>query len=548
MVSALSLVVFAMTGVFTDEADATEPPQRRSVPFKVLYNHDGTYMKTCVHPWRQPGEPFSEAVLIKSVEELAGKGIDAVAFNPGNGSIPWWQSRVYPDHWQWYTQRTGKKPSEYGRYVMAGGDMVKVFVETCRRLGLRPFITLRLKDEHNITQMDNEWVSKFFYEHQRWRLNPSPDAPFGVRGLNWIFSQVRQERLGIIQELCENYDLDGLELDFMRFPPYFDLETTGYAQRRDVMTDFIHRTRKILDRTAGPGQRRVLSIRVPNRLQEYRGLGIDLAFLDQKGWVDLINVSPSYVSQVDSDFDLLRAWAPQTAMFYEMTHCAARGTDPTWGRPVGHGDGYPVRFTTRQKYVTMANLAFARGADGVSLFNFIYSRPGNRGQLHGGTYHPGDPPFGVIDHFHDRKWLARQAQHYWIPHWWKTGYHGRQFQLPKTFVVGTEHKLQIDLAFPDVGVKQATLRIQHSGDALGLQWAAWLNGSALPSRDDVTEPFADPYGGFQGRPEDYAAWDCPVKLLQDGLNHLKVKLLQGPISEQFATDVIYVDLAVHVDG
>ena len=58
------------------------------VPFKVLYNHDGTYMLSCVHPWRQRREDFTEAMLIKSIEELVGKGIDAVAFNPGNGIIP----------------------------------------------------------------------------------------------------------------------------------------------------------------------------------------------------------------------------------------------------------------------------------------------------------------------------------------------------------------------------------------------------------------------------------------------------------------------------
>ncbi len=537
----LALAVMVVLIGMTNAADDAV----REVPFKVLYNHDGTYMLTCTHPWRGANEPFIEQILIDSVKELAGVGIDAVAFNPGNGSIPWWQSDVYPDHWQWYTQRTGRKPSSWGQYVMDGGDMVKVFVDTCHQNEMLAFITLRLKDEHGITKLDNEWVSKFFYEHQRWRLDPSPEAPFGVRGLNWIFPEVPQERLRIIEELAGKYDIDGFELDFMRFPPFFLIDQTGYAQRRDVMNSFIRRTREILDQTSKPDQRRYLSIRVPNRFQEYKNLGIDLGYLDSTGWVDIINMSPSYVSQVESDIDMLRAWAPHTAIFYEMTHCSARGKDPTWGRPVGHGDGYPARFTTVQKYYTMANLAYQRGADGMSLFNFIYTRPGkDGGQLHGGKYTPGDPPFGMIKNLHKKEWLVEQAQNYWIPHWWETGYNGRQFQLPQSFVVNTEHVVKLDLALPKQGVASARLRLEHTDTALGLKWKAWINGAELLPCEEVAEPFEDVYGGFLGLPEHYAAWDCPPDILKNGYNQIKFKLCEGPVSEEFSTEIIYVDLAV----
>ena len=140
------------------------------LPYKVWFNHDGTNMLTCVSPWHAKGEPFREEMLRESVRELSGTGIDAVAFNPGNGAIPWWQSRVYPDHYEWYTERTGNKLSSYGQYIAAGGEMVSVFVEECRKGGLSPIVTLRLKDEHALDNLDKEFVSRFFYEHQHLRL------------------------------------------------------------------------------------------------------------------------------------------------------------------------------------------------------------------------------------------------------------------------------------------------------------------------------------------------------------------------------------------
>ncbi len=519
----------------------------QKVPFEILYNHDGTYMLSCVHPWRERGEGFKEELLVKSIEELAGKGIEAVAFNPGNGCVPWWQSDLYPDHYQWFMERTGKKPSSYGRYIINGGDMVKVFVDTCRKNDMYPLITLRLKDEHGVGSMDTEWVSKFFYEHQHLRLDPREGAVFGYRGLNWMYPAVPDERLGIIRELCENYELAGFELDFMRFFPFFDLEQTAYAQRRRIMHKFIKQARAILDETSEPGKRRYLGLRVPNRIDEFKRLGIDLSYLDEQGIIDFVNISPSYCSQVENELKLFRSWLPNTSILFEMTHCVTRDKCLSWGRPGLGGDGYPVRFTTPQKYITMANTAWQRNADGISLFNFIYTRPGNRkdGQLHGGTYNPGEPPWELIKYFDNPQWLKKQPQHYWINWWWKTGYNGRQFQLPKIFKNHDEHYFELDMALPENGVKNGRVRLMTSEGTPGLGWQVWINEVKLEPTDDVSEPFEDPYGGFLGEPVQYSAFQVSPKSVKDGRNVIRVRLNDGPLAEEFTTELMYIDIAIY---
>lgn len=543
---------------FSDTHSLSPARDRPDVPYRMWFNHDGTHVLSTVAPWHAKGEPFSEAVLKGSIDELAGIGIDAVAFNPGNGSIPWWQSKVYPDHWQWYTERTGKKPSSWGQYVMDGGDMVKVFVERCRQHGLAPFITLRLKDEHHIENLDNEWVSKFFYEHQNWRLDNRPRAVFGTRGLNWIYPEVPRERLRMLTELAECYDIDGVELDFMRFFPFFDAESTTYTQRREVITGFIRDVRDLLDRTAKPGKARYLSIRVPNRLQEYQAIGIDLTQLDREGLIDIINLSPSYVTQVESDIEKVCALAPNTTVFYELTHTSSRGPSPSWGQ---YGDDYPIRLTTDEQFYTAANLAYARGAKGISLFNFTYTRSSSRSGTHsiGGSVGR-EPPYHVAKSMRDPEFLKQQSQHYWIPYWWKTGFNGRQFQLPLSFTVGDEGLLVLDIELPSVPVKDAKLRIRNVGGTPVLSatepvpydrgrptlvWDARINGKLVERTGDVSEPYESTYDGFLGDPAEYHAWTVPAEVLVNGSNTITLKLVDGPISDQFSIDVIWVDLAVY---
>ena len=536
-------VVMIITGSISSMAMA----QKRKVPFTVIYNHDGTYMNTCSHPWKKPGQIWQPSMLTASIDELANIGIDVIAFSPGNGVVPWWKSKRYENHWDWYLNRTGKTAddlSPFGKYMYQGGDIVQDFIDACRKNNIMPFISLRLKDEHDITRTDNEWVSKFFLDNQRLRLDLRPEAVFGYRGLNWMYSKVPQERLDIIRELC-SYDIDGLELDFQRFPPFFLDELTSDAQRRDIMTEFIREARKIVDNFAHANQKRYLTIRVPNRIKEFKSLGIDLGLLDKESLVDVITISPSFVSQVENDIELFRAWAPDTTVFYEMTHCSARGLDISWGRPGLAGDAYKVLFTTPTRYYTMANLAYNRGADGVQLFNFIYTRPKwNGGLLHGAPYNPGEPPFAAIKHFHDKQWLARQPQLYWINHWWKSGYHGRQFTLPKNFVVDTEEVFQIDIALPAVPVIEGKVRLRNNTGTPSLTWNVWLNNHALQEAEDVSATFNDPYQGFVGQPRNYSAFRFDPQIIKEGLNSIRVKLTEGPVSGQFSTDLIYIDLAL----
>jgi hypothetical protein len=87
-----------------------------------------------------------------------------------------------------------------------------------------------------------------------WRAHPELRNP-GRAQLNYALPEVRRYILGILTELAGNYDVDGISLDFTRWPPIAD------PQRHDlnVLTSFLRETRQQLD-AVGRSKRRRLSL------------------------------------------------------------------------------------------------------------------------------------------------------------------------------------------------------------------------------------------------------------------------------------------------
>ncbi|MBS3762063.1 MAG: hypothetical protein KGZ25_02045, partial [Planctomycetes bacterium] len=85
-------------------------------PYRLLYNNDNTNTVGCVSPWHEKGEPFREEMLVASIEEVADKCVDCYLLSPGMGWVPWWQSDLEPDFYEWWQERTGLPVTGYDRY------------------------------------------------------------------------------------------------------------------------------------------------------------------------------------------------------------------------------------------------------------------------------------------------------------------------------------------------------------------------------------------------------------------------------------------------
>jgi hypothetical protein len=512
----------------------------RTAP-RVLYSNDTTNITSCVSPFHKAGEPFRAEMLQATVDEVAGL-VDAHLLQPGLGMVPMWPSKVLPlaEHYAWIKQRYGQKPDPFGQFVLNGGDVVQVFVDRCRERGQAAFISFRMNDAHHKEFTDPKpgdkpggsigmSVTKHYVEHPEWRLKSG-----SLRGAdlvqNWAVPEVRAQKMALIRELCENYDLDGLELDFLRTYSYFRLEETPVEQRRVIMTEFVRDVRALLDRTARNGKRRWLCARVPCHLPALDVLGLDLKGL-VAGGLDMVNASEHYFTTQQHDLATIRAQTQGAALYFELCHTIWKGAKVAKGYDV-----FPFRRATREHLHTAAHLAYARGADGISLFNFAYYRQHGQGEGRGLF---GEPPFEALKALRDPQVLAKEPQHWFIAQGWRAP-GMKPLPVPRKVEAGTPARFNFDFAPPAGGWKQdARVRIQADKSLGEGEWVATFNGEVVAATEDVSEPFAVPYPALLGKPEELRAWIVPAKLMREGKNSLDVTLKDGE-----AVAVIFVDLAV----
>jgi hypothetical protein len=549
-------------------ADQQKGNNPMSIPYRVLFSNDTTNILTCKSPYNEragmgldpaTGKPtyhpcgFDASKLEATVDEIAGQGIDVHMLQPGVGWVPWWKSRHYPyaEHVRFMKEQTGMQPSAdpFAAYMAAGGDMVEVFTRRCRRHGMAPFVSFRLNDSHGHEFLAYEkkdipsWAWHCFstahVNHPEWRLG-SDLNDWNNRVLNWAIPEVVAHKLAFIEEIIAQYDLDGFELDFMRHCKFFRDDGPALAERLRIMLDFVGKVRAALDRReAADGRHRHLCVRIPAFEATHAELGIDVAEFAKAG-VEMFNLSYYYFTGQQGDFAALRRQAPEAAFYVEMCHCTSVQNIPNV--PAGY-DNFRFRRTTPNQYYTTAHLAYARGLQGVSTFNFVYYREhgiGDRGPFD-------EPPFEIHRGCADPAFVARQPQHYFIGHTWIEPKHGR-FPLNdnwafRAFSPGKPATFQIDMATPSGGWQvDGRLRIQSPEDLGDSRWRAVMNGVELKETTDRSEPYANPYSPLLGTPAQHRAWIVPAHVCKDGINLIEITLVTG----DEPLPVVFLDVAMPV--
>ena len=254
-----------------------------------------------------------------------------------------------------------------------GHDPLALIMDMAKKRGLEFFVSFRLNEVHSVEKPDSPIVSDFWREHPEWHIgtpgDPLPDLYQEIMGprvnpivgswlpgaLNFAVPQVREQRLTELREVCERYPIDGLDLDFQRFPVYFpfgsEIENTG------KMTSWVRQvrgmTREISDKR---GREILLSARVMARPEQNIALGLDLERWVEEDLLDIVVVS----HYLRNDFPLpvteYRDMVPDDIPIYASIEFE-RDADV---------------------YREIARKLWADGVDGIMLFNFPAAREGGR--------------------------------------------------------------------------------------------------------------------------------------------------------------------------
>ena len=118
--------------------------------------------------------------------------------------------------------------------------------------------------------------------------------------LNWEFPEVRDLVYRILEDVCERYDVDGLELDWFRspmaFPPTLEMKPVD-PRHVAMMDDFMRRLRRMTERIgARRGRPLLIAPRLPAGVEQCRAVGFDLPIWLEQDLPDILVISGGYAS------------------------------------------------------------------------------------------------------------------------------------------------------------------------------------------------------------------------------------------------------------
>jgi len=368
--------------------------------------------------------------------------------------------------------------------------------------------------------------------------------------MDYTYEPVRQTILAFIEELLDDHDVDGIELDWMRHCHMFPVGEG--AQKAHLLTDFTRKTRQMLDAAAQRrGRSRLpLGVRVPQTLEECDYLGFDLASWIKEGLVDYV---------VPSDF-LVQDNNIKVEEFVKLTE----GTDCKI-YPAIHPkfcQDNDVGISTLANYRAAAQNFYAYGADGISPYNYqyhwerrVYASGGGPSRWRSFAY-MWPAALGYLAQLRDPQTVSQGDRHYrFYPLWPKGapvyGVKDDRIVLDRAQPVaqGTQaFRVAEDFSNPRL---RGTLQFKAVGLAENEALEIQLNGTPVPDRDIRRLFDADGQNEWQGRelaPFYLYVIDIPrgmpTPLIINGDNELKVRLI--PTEGQSEGTVTIDELEVYV--
>ncbi|MYC83486.1 MAG: hypothetical protein F4X19_15555 [Acidobacteria bacterium] len=444
---------------------ATEEPSRTPAgERRIIYNSDTG--NAFAEFWGS-GAPLSEMdaeavrkVVARGVDELARAGVDTLSMVVSHRFHSLYgPSEVLEEHW-----RQVDKGGGYRSLREAGVDFRQLMAELSHRSGMEFLGCIRMNDRHGGP------VGRFIEENPQWHLK-LPRGP----AIDFAPEPVRQKMLDYIEELVAAVDLDGLELDYMRwchmFPPG---QGAGNAH---LLTDFMRKTRTLLEAAAerkGRGPL-VLGVRVPQTLAECEYLGFDLAAWIKQGLVDFVVPSDFFYTDLNTRVeDFVKLAEGTDCRIYPAIHPITYRSDDVGINDLSH-------------YRAAARNFYAYGASGVEAYNYQYHWGRRIGRNTPWPAYLWPAALGYLDHLKDPEDIGRHDRHYrYYPLWeegapTETGPKDDRIRLDRA-VAEPSGSQQFRLA-EDLSDKRlrATLQFKAVGLAADESLEIALNGNPVPN-------------------------------------------------------------------
>jgi hypothetical protein len=204
---------------------------------------------------------------------------------------------------------------------------------------------------------------KLKMDHPEWLVgDPIKRSRYGRwSSVDYAVPEIRQLALSYIEEVCRNYDVDGVELDFFRHLCYFKSTARGAKASQaecDMMTDLMRRVRAMSEEQGARRGRPILvAVRVPDSVDFCREMGFDVERWLGNGLVDML---------ITTCYFRLNPWPYSVALGHK--HGVSVYPCLSDSRVLG---GERFSRESAESYRGQAMNAWAAGADGIHVFNLF---------------------------------------------------------------------------------------------------------------------------------------------------------------------------------
>ena len=332
----------------------TETIRERTPPrgdHRILYVSDPSTVARTFLP-----DPVQEQDLRRWVDMVADSGVDLFDQEVfSQGWTAYWQS----DHYQ-YDQRHQHK--RFLPLLKTGIQPLEVIIDQAHRRDMGFVAGFRINDGHAYQAREQGLdIAEFIASHPELQLTDLPEGTHyeQTEPLDFTFEEVRAFTSGVIQEVADRFDIDGVEICF-RDCAYFP-QGRG-PERASLMTDMVQNIRGLLNkRSATGGKHILLGARVHPTVAECASLGLDVPTWIRERLIDYVSPQDTMYADYNLPYE---EWAALT----RDSDCLMYPGMLPWTS---------IRARYRRKRIplspansrALAQTMYRAGADGLSVYN-----------------------------------------------------------------------------------------------------------------------------------------------------------------------------------
>ncbi len=338
---------------------------------RIIYNDDGCH--------GTPGTT-AEDWLACRVRQVVGTQVDAISYCTGGGGVFWaHQPKVGEALGAWVEEGDDPYVKQMRDTLVAmnklGTDPLSAVIDYGHKNHMEVFWSYRMNNPEcsfapwarSRKKRDNP--ACIMGVAADWKKYPLTDPRAWWTLSDYENPEVRDDIVRMVEDICQRYDVDGIELDFIRHPLFFRPNLEGkpvQPQHVAMMTDMVRKIRAVTEQQSLRRGRPILVlVRAPLSVQSCLDIGLDIRAYLEQDLIDILIAGQDYIQMAVA------------SSLKDMVDLAHQYQVPAYALLVPPKPYDRYRYDNRAWWAAAMN-RWHWGADGIYLFNLFPSEPDER--------------------------------------------------------------------------------------------------------------------------------------------------------------------------